>query len=666
MVTSLRFWLISSFSAILLIYLGAAWLFTNSLNKSKTLEDYHSDLKITRILLLETNKLKEDLLIGDLSETNFYTKKFSDPEQQLELINIKTRRYIHSLKESKITKNYKLGGKLDTLKILLKEYTNNYNELVYLYKLKGFKNYGLEGRMRSYAHSIYDYNNREVKLYCLMLRKHEKDFLLRKDLNYIYEFNATIKKLIEVINDDASISTKDKNLLINDIYYYNKYFRFLARIETKIGIKGRDGYLGKSKQIFDTIAWRIEEIDNELKAIKTAHKEKLQRDTFIIGIILILFLITVIIFITQGITKSVKTISSAYSRYVNAGFSLDSITYNRSKIKEFNDIHINFLKMAKEINIFTNFFREKVHERTLAIHQQKDEILAQQLHIEHQYKTLLSRNNQLTRQKKLLAVKNNDVQQSLRYAKRIQKAIRSGSAKFKECFPESFIFFKAKDVVSGDFYLIYNNIKQQEENDKIIFIASDCTGHGVPGAIMSVLGINILNKLVNELKNRDPGKILSLLDHDMNQVLAQGKKENDIVVDGMDIAAFSFDPKTYILEYSIARFSHFFVRDSEVLNLTTQKLSIGYSFFENTTKNFETHSIQLKPGDCLYLFSDGLQDQFGGPLNKKFKKNNIKDLVSDHHALPMDEQKEVFKRHFMNWKGSYPQTDDVLVIGIRF
>lgn len=441
----------------------------------------------------------------------------------------------------------------------------------------------------------------------------------------------------------------------------------LARIESRIGTNTKSGFLFSSKKNFDSIASLIENLDNELIQIKEQHKEKLAHNTLIVLIILIVFLLGAIIVLTQLITKSVKNISDSFTRYVNSGFNIESVSFKKSGIREFNVIYVSFLRMAKEINIFTNFFREKVHERTLEINQQKEEILTQQLQIKEQYQTLLVKNTQLREQRRLLATKNEDILESLRYAKRIQKALQPGTLKFKECFPESFIFSKAKDVVSGDFYLAYklNGADGFSEN-KTVFIASDCTGHGVPGAIMSVLGINILNKLVKELKHTDPGTILTLLDRDIDQVLARGKKNSDIVADGMDIGVFSFNNDTFQLEYSIAKFSHYLVRNSEIIQLDTLKSTIGYSFFENDKKHFKTSNIKLQSSDCLYLFSDGLQDQFGGLENKKFKKNNIRELIRKIHQTPMKEQKEIFKAELKKWKGRYEQTDDILVMGIRF
>ena len=668
MINSLRFWLISSFSVVLFICLIAIWLFIRSINTSKELEDYHSILKTTRILLLETNNLKEDILVRDFNDSGFYTSNLTRPENKFRTLNRKINGYIDYLEHSEITRSQGLGTLIDNIEALLDKYNRNYNELIYLYKLKGFKDYGLEGKMRNYAHELFDYNERNVQYYCLILRKHEKDFLVRKDLTYVFNFNAVVKTLIDYINNQKSIAPHDKNKMITTIYFYEKHFKMLARIDSKMGIKGKSGHLNTSKLIFDGIAALIEKADNQLKIIEVEHKEKLKRSTLLVVAILIVFLITTIVILTQLITKSIRSIAGSFTNYVNSGFNYEAIIYRRSNVKEFNAIIISFLKMAKEINIFTNFFREKVHERTLAINQQKDEILSQQLQIQDQYQALLLKNNELNAQKQLMSRKNEETQQSLRYAKRIQKAIQPGSARFKECFEDSFVFSKAKDVISGDFYLVYKELYRVNEQayKKVTFIASDCTGHGVPGAIMSVLGINTINKLVTELKNSDPGRILNLLNKDINQALAHDKKENDIVADGMDIAVFTFDEESYTLHYSIAKFSHYLVRDSQIIQLKSQKMSIGYSFFDGNVKNFETSSIQLQKGDCLYLFSDGFGDQFGGPLNKKYKRKNIRHLIEKIYRQPMGEQKQIFKSEFVTWKRAFHQIDDVLVMGIRF
>jgi len=666
MIISLRFWLVSSFAAVLLICCAGIFLFLNYTEKSKNIEDYHSNLKTTRILLLESNKLKEDIFFGENNDDNFFKVSDSKIEQTFKNLNKKTVFYIRLLKKSELTSTYALNFKVEKLEDQFYRFIKTYNRLIYLYKLKGFKNYGIEGKMRTYAHDIFAYKNEHVKLLCLVLRKHEKDFLLRKDLFYVAEFDKVSQTLFKYIEKEKSINTDDRKFLINALYYYSKYFKSLARIEIKIGVKGRNGYLNQAKNVFDDIASVIEDMDNELKQIKIQHTASLKSYTIWSIAILITFLMTIIIILNQLIMRSVKHISTSFIGYVNAGFRFDSITYRRSKIKEFNGIYVSFLTMAKEINIFTNFFKEKVLERTKEITLQNDEILKQQLQIKSQYDALLIKSNELNEQKLLLTSKDSDIQESLRYAKRIQTAIQPGSRQFKKRFKDSFVLLRAKDVVSGDFCLVYELKKDGDVKDnRVVFLVADCTGHGVPGAMMSVLGINILRKIIKGARVSDPGKILNLLNKNINQVLIHGKGRG-LVADGMDIAAFSFNPQTYLLDYSIAKFSQFLVRSSEVINLSTHRHSIGCSFLGNDFKKFETISIQLMPGDSLYIFSDGFQDQFGGSKDKKFKKNNLRNLLLQINHLPMEEQRIILVREFISWMGTNVQTDDLLVLGLQF
>jgi serine phosphatase RsbU (regulator of sigma subunit) len=155
------------------------------------------------------------------------------------------------------------------------------------------------------------------------------------------------------------------------------------------------------------------------------------------------------------------------------------------------------------------------------------------------------------------------------------------------------------------------------------------------------------------------------LNKNIDQVLSHGKGRG-LVADGMDIAVFSFDPQTYLLEYSIAKFSQFVVRNGLVINLDTQKYSIGYNFLEADFKKFDTSLLQLVAGDTLYVFSDGFQDQFGGASDRKFKKNNLTKLLVEINHLPMEAQKELLKKKLDVWKGNNIQTDDILILGLRF
>jgi serine phosphatase RsbU (regulator of sigma subunit) len=200
----------------------------------------------------------------------------------------------------------------------------------------------------------------------------------------------------------------------------------------------------------------------------------------------------------------------------------------------------------------------------------------------------------------------------------------------------------------------------------VIFLAADCTGYGVPGAFISVLGMTSINKLVKLLNITDPGKLLDNLDSDINQFLSIDKKDKDLIIDGMDISVFSLNLETKQLNYCIAKFSCALIRNSELIPLIVQNHSIGYNIAATKDVKFETNTIQLLENDCLYVMSDGYSDQFGGPFNKKYKRKNLVELLLNIHKKPMKEQKLILKRELKEWQRNYSQTDDISVIGIRF
>jgi serine phosphatase RsbU (regulator of sigma subunit) len=257
-------------------------------------------------------------------------------------------------------------------------------------------------------------------------------------------------------------------------------------------------------------------------------------------------------------------------------------------------------------------------------------------------------------QKEELAQKNKDITDSIRYAKRIQFAILPE----KSPFPDTFILFKPKDIVSGDFYWF------TEVGDKEYFSAVDCTGHGVPGAFMSIIGHNSLTKIVREYGIQEPGKILTQLNKEVIETLHQRTDSGD-VYDGMDLALVAYDRKQGYLEYAGAFNPLYLIRNGEILETKADKVSIGRSSF-NTNVEFTNHKVEVKPGDTVYLFSDGYADQFGGEMMKKFKYKNLKELILRIQPETIDKQRSILDQTIEKWRGEVEQLDDILVIGRRF
>ncbi len=254
---------------------------------------------------------------------------------------------------------------------------------------------------------------------------------------------------------------------------------------------------------------------------------------------------------------------------------------------------------------------------------------------------------------------NKDITASIRYAKRIQDAILPPEEYVSKHLPNTFVLFKPKDIVSGDFYFM------ADKGEHVIFAAVDCTGHGVPGAFMSIVGHNLLERIVGEHGITQPALILEELNKSLSETLRQSDLEDNTVRDGMDVALCSYNRKKHTLQYSGAFNPLWVIRNNEIIETKADKFPIGNTK-QNENSKFKNHEIALQKGDTIYIFSDGYCDQFGGPNGKKFKAKNLKQLLLKSQHLSIQEQFDLLNKTIEEWRGSHEQVDDILVIGTRY
>lgn len=321
-------------------------------------------------------------------------------------------------------------------------------------------------------------------------------------------------------------------------------------------------------------------------------------------------------------------------------------------------------------------FRENIKRRRLnnVLREQKEEIYDKALRLKQANKEVAKRNKEIvnknnaieehiieiTQKNDIIEEKNRSITDSIAYAKRIQSALLLPPAEFKTAFTDHFILYAPKDIVSGDFYWV------RKTKNKVWLAIADCTGHGVPGGFMSMLGISYLNEISTE--EEQPAEMLNKLRDKVIESLKQSDESNS-TKDGMDIALIMIDTEKMELYFSGAFNSLVLIRthensDAELIEYKGDKMPIG--IYRKMQNNFTQQKIVLQKNDCLYMFTDGIIDQFGGEKGRKFMKKNLKNWLLENYMQPMKTQKTILTDVFNNWRsGIYEQTDDVLVAGIR-
>jgi tetratricopeptide (TPR) repeat protein len=377
-----------------------------------------------------------------------------------------------------------------------------------------------------------------------------------------------------------------------------------------------------------------------------------------------------------NVYSDMKNFELAYTNYSKATALKDTLinTDNNKQMTQMNILYQSE-KKDKEIQLLN---KDKTLKET-EIKQQKAESDKRQLQrnafivgfiltglsalfILRGYKQKQKANEIIARQKLEVEEKNKDITDSINYAKRIQDAILPEHEMRKKMFPDSFLLFKPKDIVSGDFYWM------SEKNGKKILAVADCTGHGVPGAFMSMIGNAFLNEIVNERGITRPSEILDQLREMIISSLKQGEGENK---DGMDIVLVAFDTALKTLEFAGANNPLWIIRKDAadpslkpvLLEIKGDKQPVG--FHKGESLSFTNHTVNLHASDFIYLFSDGFADQFGGPKGKKFKYKQLSELLQGHYTQSCEEQQKTLSNTLTNWKGNLEQVDDILLIGIR-
>ena len=391
----------------------------------------------------------------------------------------------------------------------------------------------------------------------------------------------------------------------------------------------------------------------------------------LIGIGLLIGGILIAFFTTQSITKPVQQLKKMLLSMGVGILPKERISYRTDEIGEMGTA-LNSLVVSMESTTefanetgkgnFNAYYKPLSEDDTLghALLKMRDGLSENERVLEQK---VVERTEQVVKQKEEIEEKTKELEtlfkqvtDSIHYAKRIQEAILPPLNYVKTLLPESFILYKPKDIVSGDFYWL------DKKGDWTYFAAVDCTGHGVPGAFMSIVGHNLLKDILNNTDLTEPAQIMDKMNDGVANTLHAGSSEKQ-TKDGMDMTLCALNHKTLELQFSAAFNPLYIVRNNELIQYKADKFPIG--MFVGEKQNFTHNSIQLQKGDHIYIFSDGYADQFGGPKGKKFMAGNFRTLLSDMSKLPIEKQRVNLNQTIEEWRGNLEQVDDILIIGVR-
>jgi ligand-binding sensor domain-containing protein/serine phosphatase RsbU (regulator of sigma subunit) len=306
-----------------------------------------------------------------------------------------------------------------------------------------------------------------------------------------------------------------------------------------------------------------------------------------------------------------------------------------------------FITLAVLTLFMAVFIYVKIRER-------KQKLLQEYLETE-----LAARTKEVVQQKEVIEIKNRDITDSINYAKRIQTSMLPPVKRLQQFFSGCFVFYHPRDIVSGDFYWF-----DQINENKFVVVCADSTGHGVPGAFMSMIGSTLIKDICTRVNGNSPSAVLRMLDCELRNTLNQNIEDGSSANDGMDIIVCEIDLKTHYMRFASAMRPMIIYRNGEEVFIKGSRNSVG-GHYDKEDNIFEDEGIQLSKGDIIYMFSDGYSDQFGGPMGKKFKMVRLKNLLLDIHQKPMDEQFNHVKNTFNLWMENFEQVDDVLFMGIK-
>ena len=549
-------------------------------------------------------------------------------------------------------KYFDLNPKINILFSKIELLDQKFSELLKFQLERGFNDFGLEGSMNDDLNWL-DKNSSIPKISILMLRRYEKDYVIQQQISYVRNHNELINNIL----NDKKIEKKE----LSYIKSYHEKFSKLVELDSKIGRSGKHGITKKMKDLNNEISLILADITKQGKIKQDELLLSYKYNYFSFAILFILTSIIIGFYVSHRLSKQLRNLSSGISDFVSSNFTIIPEIPHKGNKSEIHILSKNFLILRDEIVAYIKDFEEKVKEQTteltfqkIKIEEKNKKILLQKQILEDQFKTIVVQNEKVSAQKKRLL-------ESIKYAKYIQDALLPNNQTINRLYKSNFIFYKPKDILSGDFYW-FKKIESIDINITINIVA-DCTGHGVPGALLSMLGISYLNDIIVTQSEFRPDVILNKLREYFINTLQQMDNQQT-TNDGLDIAISVIDNETDIMYFAGANRNLYLIRNNKLEIILGDRMPIGKHICDSVP--FNNITLKLMNHDNIYMFTDGFEDQFGGEDNCKFMRNRFRKLLLSIQNESFEQQETIISKHFSQWQGKNIQVDDVLVVGFEY
>jgi len=667
---SVRGQLLLIFLSFIVVSLLTALYTAHHYQKKQELIHIDTELNQLEVVLLQALKEQENFFNFETVDEKYYIAGESTFLKRYKKRLDRLKEKINTLYSSPYTSEPS-KDQLANIRSVLFDFEIHFQDIIKAIHERGFRDYGLVGEMRKAAHRL-EYEALLPPNQILMLRRHEKDYIIRQNEVYLKKHSDYLQNCLKDIQNNAGLDIFEKKLSADILIKYDSLFKQLSGLDNRIGLKTNTGLKKTLNNHINDMLAKLELLKMDIISNQDQQLQQLNLSLITFWFIYLCISIWLCFKIAGRSTRRISHLSQHINYFVNSNFSARLDAKIKASPDEIGMLWGNFMKMENEIIEYIDLFKEKVDEKT---------------------KELFERNHLIESQKTELEVKRaeseeryKDLIDGMKYGWRIQNALLPSKLRFDKQVEEGFVFFRPKDIVSGDVYFTHK--LSRRDGAENIFSVIDCTGHGVPGAFMSILAMNSINNAVLTVKHREPHYILQEANNfvysSMKYYLSKFNKENN-TKDGMDMLVCRLKRETNTLSFAGAHRPLYIVRktanddgiglEEEQYNVLEQggsrlyevipvKKTVGTVHPEESTI-FNKVEINVKENDMLYLSSDGYADQFGGPSNKKFMTKRLKKFLCSLIDLTVEEQEENLAMSFEDWRGDNDQIDDVCLMGVR-